>query len=313
MLDPLVLQEMTAFNAVSGNEEAFTEWLAARLKPIARRVEIDPLGNLVAWKGENPRLALFSHMDSVGFMVQENTPGAIKLVKIGGPATPDHTRLVVETDQGPVEGILLVQDDALYLDVGLESLERAIQVGDVAAFAPNFRRQGDMMISRHLDNKLGCWIALEAFERAESMVFVSTVREEHGPPGAGSIASRLDIDLAVTLDITYADSLSVPYPIKLDGGPAITLLDRMLHDRRWAKRMMAVAVANRIPYQVEVVTGGGSDAFHIAQAGVPTIFLGVPIRYAHTPNELTYLADSRRTLALIEAFWRDYQDVSRTP
>lgn len=305
MLDPTVLQRMISFNAVSGNEEPFALWLASELEPHASQVEIDRLGNLIAWKGESPRLALFSHMDSVGFLVQEAKPGAIKLVKIGGPETPDHTRLVVETAQGPLEGILLVEGDTLYLDLGLPSLEETVRVGDVAAFAPNFRQQGEMVISRHLDNKLACWIALEAFKQADSMIFVSTVREEHPPAGAGSVAARLHMDLAVTLDITYADSLSVPYPIKLDGGPAITLLDRMLHDRRWATRMMRIAETNSIPYQVEVVTGGGSDAFHIAQAGVPTVFLGVPIRYAHTPNELTYLEDSRRTLALIEAFWRD--------
>ncbi|HBY94030.1 MAG: M20/M25/M40 family metallo-hydrolase [Ardenticatenaceae bacterium] len=307
MLDPTILQQMTSFNAVSGNEEPFARWLAAELEPFATRVEIDPLGNLIAWKGESPRRALFSHMDSVGFMVQEARPGAIKLVKIGGPETPAHTRLVVETTEGPLEGILLVEDNTLYLDLGLASLEKVVRVGDVVAFAPNFRQQGEMIISRHLDNKLACWIALEAFKQAESMIFVSTVREEHPPAGAGSVAARLDIDLAVTLDITYADSLSVSYPIKLDGGPAVTLLDRMLHDRRWAKRMMRVAEANSIPSQVEVVTGGGSDAFHIAQAGVPTVFLGVPIRYAHTPNELTFLEDSRWTLALIQAFWHEQQ------
>lgn len=305
MLDPAVLQQMASFNAVSGNEEAFATWLAGQVEPHARRVEIDRLGNLIAWKGEAPRLALFSHMDSVGFLVQEVEPGAIKLVRIGGPETPDHTRLVVETSQGMLEGILLVQGDDLYLDLGDESLGEAVAVGDVAAFAPNFRQQGDMVISRHLDNKLACWIALEAFKHAENMVFVSTVREEHAPAGAGAVAARLDIELGVTLDITYADSLRVPYPIKLDGGPAITLLDRMLYDRRWARRMMDVAERHGIPYQVEVVTQGGSDAFHIAQAGVPAIFLGVPIRYAHSPNELTYLEDSRRTLALIQAFWQE--------
>lgn len=303
MLDPSILQRMSSFNAISGNEEPFALWLASQLEPLATQVEIDRLGNVVAWKGTSPRLALFSHMDSVGFLVQEAKPGAIKLVKIGAPETPDHTRLVVETTQGPLEGILLVEGDNLYLDLGLPSLEEAVQVGDVVAFAPNFRQQGEMVISRHLDNKLACWIALEAFKQAEAMIFVSTVREEHPPAGAGSVAARLDMDLAVTLDITYADSLSVSYPIKLDGGPAITLLDRMLHDRRWAKRMMRLAETHDIPYQVEVVTGGGSDAFHIAEAGVPTVFLGVPIRYAHTPNELTYLKDSRWTLALIEAFW----------
>jgi endoglucanase len=43
-------------------------------------------------------------------------------------------------------------------------------------------------------------------------------------------------------------------------------------------------------------------AMQITAAGVPTMVLGIPIRYMHTPYELTTLTDIRRTGRLLARF-----------
>ena len=306
MLNSALLQQMTEFHAVSGNEEAFANWLAEELKPHADEVTIDPCGNVIARKG-TPRVALFAHLDSPGFMVQGvGEDGAARLAKLGHPNTPANTPVLVETEGSLIAGLLVVNGEEILLEFGDPMQTEQLQPGDIAAFAPNFRQHGEVITSRFLDNKLGCWIGQQAFMQAESLIFVAAVNEEHEPHGAGAVAARLAVDVALVLDATYADSAGSPYPIHLSGGPAITLLDNMLHDRRWAKRLQQVALARGIPYQLEIVTDGGSDALPIARAGLPTIFLGVPTRYTHSPHEVAHFTDCRETLSLILAFLAEY-------
>ncbi|MDQ4075655.1 MAG: M20/M25/M40 family metallo-hydrolase [Chloroflexota bacterium] len=302
-----LLERMTRFNAVVGSEHAFGEWLLEQLEPHAARVEMDRLGNVYAWRGESPEVALFCHMDSVGFIVEEVREGHVKVVKMGGPATPEYAPMVVETEQGEVRGTLLVDDDAYLIDLWEPGVTEQIQVGDVAAFAPNFWVEDGLIHSRWLDNKLGTWVAFEAWKESERAVFVATVREEHAPPGAASAALQVQgLELAIVVDITYAASPKGPYIVKWGEGPAVTLRDAQVHDRRWAKAMLQVAKEREIPAQIEIALAGGSDARHISMAGFPAIFVGLPIRYAHTPAEVGRLEDCQRAKQLILRFLDRY-------
>ena len=67
-MDLKLLEQMTRFNAVVGNEYPFNKWLQEQLAPHAVRVEMDRLGNLFAWRGQEPKVALFAHSDSVGLL-----------------------------------------------------------------------------------------------------------------------------------------------------------------------------------------------------------------------------------------------------
>ncbi|HEX8684505.1 MAG TPA: M20/M25/M40 family metallo-hydrolase [Ardenticatenaceae bacterium] len=308
-MDLELLEKMTRFNAVVGNEHPFAAWLVEQLQPHATRVEVDRIGNVYAWRGSDPQIAIFSHMDSVGFIVEEVREGAVKVVKMGAPATPNYTPMVVETTQGELRGTLLVDGDTYQVDLWEPEAAQQVEVGDVAAFAPNFRAEGGLVHSRWLDNKLGVWVAFEAWKEAESAVFVATVREEHPPAGAGSASLRVQgLEVAIVVDITYSSSPQGPYIVEWGKGPAITLRDAQVHDRRWAKAMLKVAQESEIPAQPEIALSGGSDAMHVSVAGFPAIFVGLPIRYAHTPAEVTRLSDCEAARALIHRFLDRYSE-----
>lgn len=313
-MDIQLLEQMTRFNAVVGNEHPFALWLMEQLRPHATRVEMDRLGNVYAWRGEEPKVAIFSHMDSVGFIVEAVEKTHVKVVRMGYPTVPPYAAMVVESEQGELHGTLLAdeKDDKNFLiDLWDPAAVEKVQVGDVAAFAPNFRfdEEQGLIHSRWLDNKLGVWVAFEAWKAAERAVFVATVREEHGPPGAGVAARSVPgLELALVVDITYSSSPQGPYIVQWGEGPAITLRDAQLYDRRWAKAMLRVAKEQEIPAQAEIATSGGSDAAHVAGAGFPAIFVGLPIRYAHTPAEVTRLKDSESARALILRFLAQYAD-----
>ena len=67
-----------------------------------------------------------------------------------------------------------------------------------------------------------------------------------------------------------------------------------------------VAEENNIPHQCAVRTGGGTNggSIHLAPGGVPTLVLGIPVRYAHTHYGYSAAADVDAAIALTCAILR---------
>jgi endoglucanase len=108
------------------------------------------------------------------------------------------------------------------------------------------------------------------------------------------------------------------YNSRLDSGPAVYLADgSTLSDPRLVRHLIATAEECGIPYQIRQPGGGGTDAgaIHRVRAGIPSISVSVPGRYAHTPAGLARLADWQNTLALLyaalENLTRDILDADR--
>ncbi len=61
--------------------------------------------------------------------------------------------------------------------------------------------------------------------------------------------------------------------------------------------------AKKIAHQLAVRQSGATDAraIHLAQGGIPTVVLGVPVRYAHSHSGLINLQDVQATLDLTVA------------
>ena len=306
MMDIDRLAQMLDFHSVVSNTEALADWLMAQLRPHATRIEQDRLGAIYAWRGESPQVGFFCHLDSVGFMVEEIHEAHVQVVPLGKPATPHYTPIVIQSDTGMVNGTLLVQgaDDERTLRVDLwdEAVAAQLQVGDLAAFAPNFRQEAGRIHSRWLDNKLGIWVALEAWLGSDEALFVAMVREEQAPHDAGAVALRLpDLALALVVDITYAASPEGPYMVAQGNGPSLTLRDAMVYDRRWLSAIRRVAERHQIPLQPEITLVGGSDATMLSMFGLPALFIGIPTRYAHSPAEMAHLSDCEAAVALLTA------------
>jgi endoglucanase len=71
--------------------------------------------------------------------------------------------------------------------------------------------------------------------------------------------------------------------------------------------LVAAAVAEGIPYQVEPVGGETStdlDAVHLTREGVPGAVVSIPLRYMHSPNEQLDPSDLEACAALVAAYAR---------
>ncbi len=73
-----------------------------------------------------------------------------------------------------------------------------------------------------------------------------------------------------------------------------------------AQLAIETAEKEKIPHQLAVRQGGGTDAgrIHLAGEGVPCVVLGVPSRYIHSHNSIIDLADYRAMLDLSVALVR---------
>ena len=208
----------------------------------------------------------------------------------------------------------------LHIDIGAADGDEArslVRIGDVAVIdgEPVELRDG-RVISRSMDNRLGCFVAYEAARLvAEAggapgdVIAVAAVQEETGLNGARTIAHRLRPGLAIAVDVTHAtdapgiDEAEIGRH-HLGSGPVIERgtsmhpVDHRAADRGRRGRGDPVH-ARRAP---RAATGTDADAIFISRGGVPTGLVSMPLRYMHSPVEMVQLEDVDNAARLIAAF-----------
>jgi putative aminopeptidase FrvX len=171
---------------------------------------------------------------------------------------------------------------------------------------------GDVVTGKALDDRAGCWILMETLKRVQDPAVevhaVFTVQEEVGLRGAGTGAFKVAPDVAIALDTTLAvdtpegrDDLRVT---QLGKGAAIKVMDSASISTRWlVDAFIALAERRKVPYQLEVLPVGGTDAAAMQRSreGVPSITLSTPSRYVHTVTEMVAKADLEAGVALLTA------------
>ena len=92
--------------------------------------------------------------------------------------------------------------------------------------------------------------------------------------------------------------------VGLGKGPAVKVKDGgMLADPRVVNWMVTTAQQAKIPYQLEILERGGTDAraIQLTRAGVPAGCLSIPCRYVHSPSEMVDLGDVENAVKLLTA------------
>ena len=209
----------------------------------------------------------------------------------------------------------------LHIDIGAKDGDDAramVRVGDVAVIAgepleyPNGR-----LVSRSLDNRLGCYVAYEAArlvaeagDAAADVCAVAVTQEEITFAGARTTAFSLEPDLAVVIDVTFATDQPGLSEKELGrnrfgSGPVLTRGSTL--DPAVFELLHEAAEAEDIPFTVTAssrATGTDADAIHSARGGVPSAVVSVPLRYMHSPVEMVQLDDVDTTARLLAAFAR---------
>ena len=319
-----LIRRLTEAYGPSGHEEQIRDIIRAEVQPLADDVRVDVLGNLMALKkgsGGGKKVMLAAHMDEIGLIISYvDEQGFLRFQPIGGV---DATTLAggrVQFADGST-GVIAAENrqefkkdpelTRLFIDVGATSRDEAkARLGQAVGFVRPFADLGQRIVAKALDDRISCAILIEVLRRLEDSLhevyFVFSVQEEVGLRGAQTCAYGLDPDLGIAVDITVAADTpeAKKLAMKLGAGPCIKIMDSgMLAHPGVKDAMIRVAEANGIPYQLEVLDRGSTDAaaIQLVRGGVPAGCVSVACRYYHTPSEMVDMGDVENSVKLLLA------------
>ncbi len=317
----------------AGAEGPVRDMIKEETAPYSDEQAVDNLGNLVITRsGSGDKTILVAaHMDEIGLMVtyiDEN--GFLRFTNVGGVFTKLLTgkRVVFQNGAVGVIGQEKLKDSGeldlskLYIDIGAASRDEArkkVNIGDMAVFYSPLGMSGENRVTaKALDNRTGCAVLVEALKKmpsepAHRIHFVFTVQEEVGLRGARPASYHLKPDYGLGVDVTRVGDTPEPeykLDVSLGKGPAVKIKDTsIICHPRVTSLMIQTAENNKIPYQLEVLERGGTDAgaIHLSREGIPSGVLSIPCRYIHTPAEMVDLEDLDNAvlflLRLLEEKW----------
>ena len=320
------LDKLNAAFGPSGREEGVAAVIAELAKPYCDEISTDVMGNLICHKkGPGKKIMFAAHMDSLGCMVTHiEKEGQLRFGSIGWlPAkeligTPvrfeNGLKGVIHCNEMEDEGKVKIED--LYIDIGAEDEKDArkyVRPGDMCVYDGRSEMLANNRIcASYTDDRSGCVVLLMAMERLKKSVndlyFVFTTQEEVGLRGAKTAAFGVAPDYGIAVDVTGADD--VPKSMhscssSTGKGAAIKVKDSsILCSPAVNAILVELAEKNKIPYQMDVLTGGGTDAgaMHLTMEGVPTSGISIPCKFCHCPQEIVSADDMESCARLCEAF-----------
>jgi putative aminopeptidase FrvX len=320
-----LIQKLVETQGPSGYEGQIRSVVREEIEPLADEVRVDALGNLIALKGKGSgggiKLMLAAHIDEIGVMVtQVDENGFLRFTTLGGvrPYTCIGGR--VKFLNGAM-GVIFMEplDDMtkqptfeqLYIDLGSTARQDSpVHTGDVGTFERPFLDLGKRLVAKSMDDRIGAAVLVETLrqvkETPHQLYFVFSTQEEVGLRGATTAAFGIDPDLGLSVDVTGTGDTprrtKVRMEVSLGKGPAIKVRDGgMLADRRVVDWMVSGAEKLKMPYQLEILEGGTTDAraMQISRAGVPAGCLSIPCRYVHSPSEMVDFDDVQNAVRLL--------------
>ena len=335
---PELLERLMTTPGPAGQERAVAAVWREAAAPVGE-VSSDVLGSSwvrVPGTGGGPSLSLVGHIDEIGMVVTHlGDDGLAALRPIGGfnPHVMLGQRVDVLTRGGALPGVVHSSHQKrkrgeerkpldyadLFLDVGAkdgEELQGLVRPGDSLVWhGVPLALRGERLASRSFDNRVGCYVALEAARRiAEGggnpgdVIAVAAVQEEVGDfAGSRTSAFATDPDVSIAIDVTHATDIrggdhEDEGRVVLGGGPTLTRgtsLNPDLFDL-----LEDTAEAEGIPFTVEVTRGHtntDADAVYLSRRGVATGLVSIPLRYMHSPVEIADLGDVEGAVRLLVA------------
>jgi len=288
---------------------------------------------------DSPKILLAGHIDEVGFVISgiEKDTGFLTFNPLGGwfDQVLLSQRVTVRTKQGDALGVIaakpphllpedeaskVVKKDSMFIDVGATNREEAVKlgvrIGDAAIPWSPFMtlREGKIAMGKGFDDRVGTFVAMEAIKglkekginHPNTVYGVATVQEEVGLRGAATSAYLVEPDAAIVCEVDIAGDVPgiKPHeaPSKMGKGPSILTFDSsMIPNQLFKNFVIDTAEELRIPYQLSIVSRGGTDAgrIHITKGGCPSIVISVPTRHIHSHVGLFSFEDAENAVRLI--------------
>jgi endoglucanase len=336
---PEFLVALLEARSPTGHEYEAQAVVDATIESVVDVYRKDTMGNRFATVNPegDPSILFAGHIDELGLIITYiDSKGFVYFDTLGGhdKTMISGRRVSILTKKGIVKGVtgkraihLMSAEDRkrvpethqIWIDLGVSSKKEAealVRIGDAAVYDQGFELLcGTVGVARAFDDKAGAYAVLEAVRRlatgkgklAARVTAAATTQEEIGTRGAITAAYSENPDFAIAVDVGHAtdspDCDQRKYgAVKMGGGPIVCRgpnINPVIFER-----IVSVAEKAKIPYQIEAdsrPTGTDARAIQVAQAGIATGLLSIPLRYMHTPSEMVDLTDVEHTVQLLVA------------
>lgn len=332
MLDITQIASYLKTSSSSGSERILAKQFCEELSYICQ-TETDALGNAIcSVTGKDaPVVMLEAHSDEVGMQVTGiDEKGFVHIRRNGAidNLTLLGQRVVISDERGDVEGVIgkkpihisgaeqdkPVSVEDMWIDICAENKEDALSkvaIGDYVTIAPNYRIEGNKVISKGLDDKIGVFVIAEAMQRLAkedlniNLYACAAAQEEVGCRGCKVAAERIKPDYAICVDVGFASDFPGMDELKygkMELGKGVVINYNCDNNPELVKMAKQLAEEKNIPHQLYTfpsATGGSDAAFvQLAGTGIKTILLSIPCRYMHTPVEICDLRDVESCIRL---------------
>lgn len=308
--------------------------VAKELIPQGYEYQIDTLNNLYFEKklsSSGISVHFDAHADEVGFIVQAIAPnGLIRFLPLGGWDTRNipSSKVLIKTQEGKyVKGIVCSKPphfmskndkdkplnfEDLFIDVGATNkvdVEKnyGIRIGDPVApdVICEFDEDHDLFIGKAFDCRIGCAAVFDTIRDIDANKNISaslSSQEEVGERGMKALISKIKADVMICFEGCPADdTFSEEYMIQsaIKRGPMLRFFDvSMITHPKFMHFAQRVADKYNIPMQVSVRKGGGTNGGISHLSDIPTIIIGIPVRYAHSHHGFASYQDYKNAVFL---------------
>lgn len=330
-----LLKKICEAPGVPGYESKIRNLIIKEVTPLVDSVEVDNMGNVITikkGKSDAKKAMIGAHMDEIGFMVTHiDDKGFVRFTTLGGfdPKTLTAQRVVIHGKKdvigvmgskpihvmSPEERTKMPKTTDFFIDLGMpkKEVEKIVSVGNPITRERELIEMGECVNCKSIDNRVSVFILIETLRQLKSTPYdvygVFTVQEEVGIRGANVAAHSINPDFGFGLDTTIAFDLPGAQPHErvtaLGEGTAIKIMDAMtICDYRMVDYMKEVAEKNKIKWQTELLTAGGTDTAGIQRMGKNGAISGavsIPTRHLHQVIEMAHKKDIDNSIKLLKA------------
>lgn len=335
-----LLKALCETPGVPGHEERVRDLIRGEVEGLFDAVETDALGSLLCRRDGTDaaptRIMLLCHMDEIGFMVSHvSDKGFVHVQPMGGFDARNlfSRRVLVCTETGDMKGVMnpggppihissaderkkIPEPHEFFVDLGVGARARdLVRIGDMVVMDEPFLEMGDKIVSKALDNRVACWLGIEAVRalgdhRSRAEIHVAfTAQEEVGLRGARTAAYAVRPDVGIGVDTTLAcDTPGVPdqdrTTVQGEGFGLHVRDGSFIADKALTAEFEAIAKEEGIPHQRTLLRSGGQDgaAAQQAAAGARAIGIVVGTRYIHTVTEMIHKTDLKAARDVLAAY-----------
>ncbi len=335
--------KLSSIMTVSGYESQSAGEIEALVSEYFDETVRDRVGNVIFIKRSKKPLAegekrakimLDSHFDEIGMIVTDIKEGGfLTVTNIGGidtsllqasdvtiygkeklygvvSSTPPH--LSTPDDRNKLKPITELLIDTCYTK---ESLEKIVRLGTPVGFAPVYSEMlNGKLCGKAFDDKACAACAIDAVvntpaeELYGDVYVVLSIFEETGAGGAANAAFGIDPDYAMVIDVNLGQvpETKKTETVEMNKGPSISFSTAT--DVKLTKMLYKLAKEKEYAVQMSVSpshTGTNAVSVELTGNGVPTVDVGLPLQFMHSPVEMITLADCEALSKLVALFITD--------